>query len=63
MSVLPTKIIKFADTGKFLKLKTSFCPVASVQVAVADGLGDVHGLYVLAAVEVGDGAGDLRLRL
>ncbi len=37
----------------------SFCPVASVEVAVADGLGDVVALDFLRAFKVGDGAGDL----
>ncbi len=34
-------------------------PVAPVEVAIADGLGDVLALNLLAAGEVGDGAGHL----
>ena len=40
-------------------LQPTFCPVTAVEVAIADGLGDVVGLDALAAFEVGDGAGDL----
>lgn len=35
---------------------TSACPVLTIQVAIADGFGQVGGLDVLAAFEVGDGA-------
>ena len=41
-------------------LNPSLRPVASVQIPISDGLGDVHGLYLLAAGEVGDGAGYFR---
>lgn len=38
----------------------SLRPIASVQCAITDGFGEVHGFYVLAACQVGDGAGDLQ---
>ena len=38
---------------------TSACPVLTIQVAIADGFGQVGGLDVLAAFEVGDGARNL----
>ena len=34
-------------------LYPSLCPVASVQIAVADGLGDVHGRNLVRTGEVG----------
>ena len=34
-------------------------PVAAVEVSVANGFGDVHGLDLLRASEVGDGAGQI----
>ena len=34
-------------------LNLSLCPAAAVEVAVADGFGEVFGLDVFAAVEVG----------
>ena len=37
----------------------SLCPAAAVEVAVADGFGEVFGLDVFAAVEVGYGASHL----
>ena len=37
----------------------SFCPAAAVEVAVADGFGEMFGLDVFTAVEVGYGADDL----
>ena len=41
----------------WIVLYTSLRPVTAVKIAVADSLGDVHGLYFLAAGKVGDGAG------
>lgn len=38
----------------------SLRPIASVQCAITDGFGKVHGFYVLATCQVGDGAGDLQ---
>ena len=38
----------------------SLRPVASVEVAVVDGFGDVVGLNLLASFKVGDGAGNLQ---
>ena len=35
-------------------------PVASVEVAVVDGFGDVVGLNLLASFKVGDGAGNFQ---
>ena len=40
-------------------LNSSLCPAAAVEVAVADGFGEVFGLDVFAAIEVGYGAGNL----
>ena len=40
-----------------VRLHLSLRPVASIKVAIPDGLGDVHGLDLFAAGEVGDGAG------
>ena len=34
-------------------------PVAAVEVTVANGFGDVHGLHFLRAGEVGDSAGQI----
>lgn len=38
----------------------SLRPVASIKRSISDGFGEVHGLHVLAASQVGDGAGDLQ---
>lgn len=38
----------------------SLRPVASIKHSISDGFGEVHGLHVLAASQVGDGAGDLQ---
>ena len=39
----------------------SLCaPALAVEAAVADGLGDVRRLYGVAAIEVGNGAGNLQ---
>ena len=37
-------------------LSSSFCPVVSVEVAVADGFCDVVALYLLRTFEVGNGS-------
>ena len=37
---------------------SSLCPIATVELAVADGLGDVVRLHFLGVFKVGDGAGD-----
>ena len=42
-----------------LILYTPFSPVATVEVSVADGFGDVDRLHFLRTGEVGDGAGNL----
>ncbi len=42
-----------------LDLYPSLRPVAAVQIPVSDGFGDVHGLDLFAAGEVGNGAGHL----
>ena len=41
----------------FIYLYSSLRPVTTVEVAVADGFGDVHGFYFFVAGEVGGGAG------
>ena len=38
----------------------SLRPITSIQRSIPDGFGEVHGLHVLAASQVGDGAGDLQ---
>ena len=38
----------------------SLRPITSVQRSITDGFGEVHGLYLLATCQVGDGAGDLQ---
>lgn len=38
----------------------SFSPITSVQRSIPDGFGEVHGFYLLATCQVGDGAGDLQ---
>lgn len=38
----------------------SLRPVASIKRSISDGFGEVHGLYLLATCQVGDGAGDLQ---
>lgn len=38
----------------------SLRPITSIQRSISDGFGEVHGLHVLAASQVGDGAGDLQ---
>ena len=43
-----------------MSLYPSFCPVTTVEIAVADGLGNVHGLDLFRASKVGNGAGDLQ---
>lgn len=49
----------YSDNSSATMSATSTRPVTSIQVPVADGLGDVHGLYLLCPGEVGDGAGYL----
>ena len=38
----------------------SLRPITSIQRSIPDGFGEVHGLHVLAASQVGDGAGYLQ---
>lgn len=38
----------------------SLRPITSIQRSIPDGFGEVHGLYLLAVCQVGDGAGDLQ---
>ena len=38
-------------------LQSSFCPVSSIQIAIANGFCDVVALNFLAGFEVGNGAG------
>ncbi len=46
--------------GNTSKLYSPLCPVASIEVPVPYGFGDVLTLNLLAAFKVGDGAGDLQ---
>ena len=50
---------KYKRFIKPLNLYSSLCPVASIEVAIADGFGDVNGLHFLRTFKVGNGAGDL----
>ena len=47
---------KFSDEILLLYMP-SLCPITSIQRSIPDGFGEVHGLYVLATCQVGDGAG------
>ena len=42
-----------------VRSNASLCPVASIQITIPDGFGDMDGLYLLRAGEVGNGAGHL----
>ena len=65
-----TKLPFYADIRKFFTKDLSIlvissshpplCPVASVEVAIVDGFGDVVGLNLLASFKVGDGAGNFQ---
>ena len=40
-------------------LYPSLCPITSIEVSVADGFCDVHGLYLLRTSKISNGAGHL----
>ena len=45
---------------KEFDLYSSLSPIAPIQIAVADGFGDVVTLHLLAAFKVSDGAGNFQ---
>ena len=50
---------KISNMSYFIILYPSFCPIVSIEVAIADSFSYVLALHFLRACEVGYGAGHL----
>ena len=43
---------------KMVSLYPTLCPVTAVKITIPDSFGNMHGLYLLRAGQIGNGAGD-----
>ena len=54
------RLIAALEYIKIVSLYSSLCPIASIQVSISDGLGNMYRIYPLAACKVGNGTGNLQ---